>query len=390
MNYFKAFFSSGRGLSQDVKLICISEFLFFFGDGLFTFLLPVYIRQLDASATDVGLLYAFYYLSNGLSVLAGGFLADRFDRKKIIIFSSLIWIPVPLMMLMATSWSQMLLPMILYGAYFCAPAVSVHIAKSSAEHRYMFAYGMWSASTCLGYVFSPSLGGFIASSIGMHIVFLLSFAFFLASMFPLFFIRTQQTEENKISAKSSTEKTSNMTRLIILACFFSTAMFFYNLLNPLVSQFTNEVYGQSLLNIGIFGVATSMGGFFFSLTLGHIGDKLSRINAIAFSLLISACSFLLMITLNNFATLFVASFLAGAFGPFLYLMVGLVASLAPHRFEGRWVSVVQTSVTLTTFGAPLVGGLLYEFSSCLPFYVFIIAMLCLAVVAWIASKHFKQ
>ena len=129
-----------------------------FGDGLFTYLLPIFIRGKGASPADVGLLFSLLALSTALTIIPGGVLADKFDLKKIIIFGWLVWIPLPLMFLGATHWSQLVLPMILYGLFFNGPANNAYVANSSQAGNLTLTFALVSATWSSGYVVSPALG----------------------------------------------------------------------------------------------------------------------------------------------------------------------------------------------------------------------------------------
>jgi len=103
--------------NQDLKLIFISNFIGAFGDGLYAYILPLYIRGLAASSTDVGFLFSIFILSTALTIIPGGFAADRFDRKKVMILGWMIWVPLPLMFSFATHWTQLIPVMGLYGFF---------------------------------------------------------------------------------------------------------------------------------------------------------------------------------------------------------------------------------------------------------------------------------
>jgi MFS family permease len=158
-------------------------------------------------------------------------------------------------------------------------------------------------------------------------------------------------------------------------------MFFLYLLYPLIPQFTNVVYHQSLFRLGVFGTTTSAGWVIFSMLLGKIGDKHTKMMAVVTALAVSSLSFLLIILFNNFATLCVASFLAGASYTILFFMPGIIASASPERSVGKWVSISQAVVPSVGFGAPILGGILYETSPYLPFFLAIIVLSLLAIVA---------
>ena len=73
-------------LNRDLKLILACNLVGSFGDGLYAYLLPVYITgTLKANSVEVGILYAVMSLSTALTLLLAGMIADRYDRKKIMI-----------------------------------------------------------------------------------------------------------------------------------------------------------------------------------------------------------------------------------------------------------------------------------------------------------------
>ncbi len=359
--------------------------MFCFGDGLFYFLLPVYIRQLNASPFDVGLLFAVFYLSWTVTLLLGGLLADRFDQKKIIILGSLLWVPVPLAFANATNWGQLWLPMILYGTYFGEASICVYVLKSASPERTMQAFGLWSASVAFGYLFSPIVGGFLSASIGKQLVFIIAAVFYGVSVIPLLFVSRlprAEIKESQLPSKHTLTDLSRSKKLITLSAFFSMIIFAIFLLLPFISQFMNGVYGQSIFNLGVVGTATSLGWIFFSFALGKIGDKRKKTTAVLASTTITSFSFMLIALVNNFPFLCFASFLSGASHSIIGFVPGIVGSAAPKDHVGRWISVAQTSIYVAQFVAPVLGGVLYGFS---PYYAFLTTIVLLSVLTVAAT-----
>ena len=122
------------------------HFIGAFGDGLFIYTLPIYLRGLEASPANVGMLYSILSLSSALTIIPGGFLADRFDRKKIMILGWAIWVPIPLMFSVATNWSQLLPVMSLYGFLVAGPSISAYIFTSANKERITVTFAAFSAS----------------------------------------------------------------------------------------------------------------------------------------------------------------------------------------------------------------------------------------------------
>ncbi|MEM3789390.1 MAG: MFS transporter [Candidatus Bathyarchaeia archaeon] len=77
-------------LNRDLKLIFTSNLIGAFGDGLYAYLLPYYMKEtLKANSVEIGILYAFTSLTAALTLILAGAIADKYDRKKIMIADGL-------------------------------------------------------------------------------------------------------------------------------------------------------------------------------------------------------------------------------------------------------------------------------------------------------------
>jgi MFS family permease len=376
-------------LNRDLKLLCISNFIGAFGDGLFIYTLPIYLRGLEASPANVGMLYSILSLSSALTIIPGGFLADRFDRKKIMILGWAIWVPVPLMFSVATNWGQLLPVMSLYGFLVAGPSISAYIFTSANKERITVTFAAFSASWSLGYIFSPALGGYISTQIGTKWMFFLAFVLYAFATATLFLIQSQHPKKlNANSTNSIVSRPFESRKIILLSIYFATAIFVLSLTRPLVVQFLQDVFTIDSFRVGVLGSVTFSGWAIISMGLGKIGDKQSKATAVATALIISSISLIILISFNNFPVLVFASFLNGASYPLWSLMGAAVGSIAPETSRGRWISFSQTMTTLTAFIAPYLGGILYEASPYMPFQVVIVATLLLSLVAF--TKPLKE
>jgi len=164
--------------------------------------------------------------------------------------------------------------------------------------------------------------------------------------------------------------------------------FFLNLIRPLVVQLFQDVYGFDSVSIGLLGSIVFLGSAVFSIFLGKAGDKSGKMLAVGAALLIGGFSFAMFIYFNDFVVLAFASFLNGASYMIWSLMGASVGSIAPEASRGRWISLAQMSATLCAAIAPYIGGVLYEQSPVLPFYVTVAVSPIVALVALV--QLFKE
>jgi len=376
-------------LNRDLNLIFVSNFIGAFGDGLYVYILPLYIRGLKATSADVGSLFSIFTLSTALTIIPEGFLADRFDRKTIMILGWMVWVPLPLIFSAATHWTQLIPVMILYGFFISGPATSAYVVTLAKKDKVTITYTLLGASWWLGYIFSPGLGGYLSSVIGMQGVFFLAFIFYAVATGVLLFIKSQRVEKHlKPKTEPSRSGSSHAEKIVVLSLFFATVFFFLSLVRPLVVQFFQDVYSLESFHIGVLGSIGFLGSALFSIWLGKAGDKFGKMVAAATALLVGAFSFTLFISFNDFGVLTFASFLYGASYMLWSLMGACVGSITPEASRGRWISVSQMLATAAASIAPFIGGVLYEYSPYTPFYIIIGVSPLLSIIA--LTKPFKE
>jgi len=380
-----------EAFNRDLKLLFISNFIGAIGDGLYVYLLPLYLRGLQASSAEVGLLYSILTVSTALTIIPGGFFADRFDRKKVMILGWAVWVPIPLMFSISTNWTQLIPAMALYGFFLSGPATSAYVMTVARKDKVTITYTTISASWWLGYIFSPGIGGYISTAWSFQGVFILAFLFYGAATIVMFFISGQRAQKPNITNGKIRTRSWNLPyakKIILLSIFFSAVFFFLSLVRPLVVQFLQDVYKFESFQIGLLGSIGFLGSAVFSIGLGRIGDKRGKMISAAIALLVGSLAFALFTVSSNMLLLVVASFLYGTSYMLWSLMGACVGCFTPEESRGKWISLSQMLAVSTASIAPFVGGLLYESSPYLPFYIVVGVSPVLALVA--LSKTFKE
>ena len=361
-------------LNRDLKLILACNLVGSFGDGLYAYLLPVYITgTLKANSVEVGILYAIMSLSTALTLLLAGMLADRYDRKKIMIAGWIAWIPAPLIFSLANNWLQMLPGMILWGVWLGGPTTTAYIVGTADKSKLTFTFTAISSGWSFGYIFSPALGGYLAGIVGMRIVFYLASLLYAAATLMLTLVRSQYAkspDEQSSKERYSFFKLLRTKCLLKFSVFFASIMFVIMMFRPFVPQFIADAHHYRDFEIGILGSISFFSSAVLGIMLGKMADKWKKAYAIAASLFLCSMSIAIMLLFGEFSILVIAFFITGGSYLTWSLMGAVVGPLAPECIRARWISIPQTVSMFGSIVAPYIGGALYDIS---PYYPFLIA-----------------
>lgn len=339
---------------------------------------------LNASPVEIGILYTTANTCVAVTLLAGGFLADKYDRKKIMIISWLSWAPAPIIFAFAHNWTQMLPGMLLWGILFNQPASTAYIVTTVDKKKLTLAFTAISAAWSLGYTFSPALGGYLSQITSMQTVFFTASAFYASAGIILFFLTQQIPPKDTQPAtekKCSSLQVLKNRKLLVFSAFLGATMFAILLFRPFVPTFLSDAYAYGGFEIGILGSFYFFGSGIIGIALGKVGDKYKKAYALAAALLFTAVSLTLLLTFGNFHILLVTHMLIGASYLAWPIMNAIIGSSAPEKARARWVAIPQAVSMFGAVFAPYLGGVLYEASPYYPFIFGIAAALFMAVVA---------
>ena len=149
------------------------------GEWFSTVALFVLIYTLTGSELGIGLLFVIRMFSMALPQIFTGMLADRFSRKKIMIWSNLLSAIAVISLLLVNDENDVwliyaisALLMALHAVFI--PAESASIPNVTKENELLTANALnsatWSAALCLG----ASIGGFVVSAFGVEVAFLIN------------------------------------------------------------------------------------------------------------------------------------------------------------------------------------------------------------------------
>jgi len=380
-------------LSRDVKLICLSNFIGAFGEGLYVFVLPLYLLQLQASIVDVGAFFSIMYLFSALAPIPGGFLADKFDRRMVVFFSWGVWTLTPLIYAFSNNWVEMIPGAILWGTSMLgAPAINAYIVTSAKDKsKTATLLASFTSTWALGYIFSPAIGGYLTTVIGMKQVLLITTVFAAVCTSIYLFIGSQHAPkktENKENQPSRDISSSARKRLLAWSIFYALLVLTMQTSRTFMAPFLRDTVHAEEFYVGLFGSINFAGFAILGLLVSRLGDRWEKIDAILVCILMFALSTMAILFYPNPVFLLLVAFFWGGAIAYGALISSIIGAIAPEASRGKWISILMTSSMIAAVIAPYVGGYLYEISPYMPFFVALVVAFPVTVLA--LTKSFKE
>ena len=382
-----------KSFTRDIWLICLSNAIGAFGEGLYFWVFPLYIRHLQADYIQLGLVFSALYGVSALAPLPGGMLADRFDRKKVLILGWAPWVFAPLFYSFAQDWVQLIPGTVCWGiSMIGVPALNAYVITSVKDKKNLASVlsFVWS-SYSFSYIFAPTVGAFIATIIGMQWLLRLSGLLCAVATCIFLFLRSQnprkkETETPKKKLHDSGER--QLWRLMMIwAVFYTATTFFMTVGRTFVPTFLSEQVKLNDFYVGLFGSINFAGTTFIGIAVGRLGDKWRKQRAISVCLLLYIASMIPLLLIKEPAVIMPSAFLYGGAIVTGSIVSSYVGTIAPENKRGVWVSIPQMLSLIAAFVAPYLGGYLYAQS---PVYAFLVSVIPMPILVLSALTWLKE
>ncbi len=331
--------------------------------GLLVGLLPVIRESMGLNYLQTGLLISSFTITSGISQFFGGWLADKFTRRKIIAVGmggvGLSAIAIGFSPTYSIMMGTLVVMGIFSGGYHpsATPMFTSYFEKS--HHGRVIAVHMLGGS--IGFSASPVLGGLIAGLFGWRSAFLiLSVPVLIATFLIIFKFKERKRldvykESDVVSGRTKQiNKFSQIGRalrpiapLAILAILFQ---FVAGAAMAFIAIYLVDKHGISSVHAAMWLGIVRGGGIVGSLLGGWLSDKWWRVNALILALVVTG------------PALFLATRLPFGVGLIaVLLLLGLLMNMRQSTMQPLMVAYTPPALMATVFG--LYFGLSMEGSS---------------------------
>lgn len=361
------------GIPRDFGILAVSMFIWGLGEGLFIYFYPLLLQRFQIDSVQIGVALSLLGVIMALVPAPAGYLSDRFGPRLFIRAGMILGVIAAIMMAVDKSFPFFIAGLIAYTLTgFISPPINSYITQMRGSWSAQRGISYISGSFMAGGILGPMLGGRIAQTSGLAMIFRYSAGLFLIATVIIFFARRPVAPpETQESATTVANPLANPRFMALLVIIILTII---GLSTPqqLTSVYLQDVQHLSLQQIGLTGTFAGIGA---TIILFSLGNMPASTGMIAGQLLLGIFS--LFLWRGQSATVFYIGYLfTGGYRLYLSMAVAAVRPLVKARDVGLAYGLVQTGNALAVILAPLVAGFLYHYQ---PASVYTISLLILVV-----------
>ena len=330
------------------------------GSGMTAFAVSIYVYQSTGSATLVSLATLLAFLPTILLNPVGGVLADRYDRRLMMILGdSLSALGLLFMLISIQTGHRGIMPIFIgvtINSVFVSllePAYRATVTDIISEENYAKASGLVQIAGSSKYLISPFIAGLILTVSDIRAILIFDIATIIITAFAVASVKkrigiVKPTNDNFNFFKEFQAGVNSITRdkgvrsLVILMtfmCFFIA--FIQTLMTPMILAFADTK------TLGIMESVSAVGMLIGSVVIGILNIKKNYSKILMVSLMIAGIFMALTGTTTNITFIVVSCFLFFTALPFVNTCADvLIRMRIPNDVQGRaWgiISVITQS-----------------------------------------------
>ncbi|MDD5505212.1 MAG: MFS transporter [Candidatus Omnitrophica bacterium] len=329
------------------------------------------VFQLTNSAFLLGVVGFLGAIPIFLLSLFGGVLADRVNKRNILIFTQIVFMFLAFLLATLTQFKlinpqQIMFIALLNGTImaFDAPARQSIIVELVGKEHLFNAITLNSVAFNSSRIIGPAIAGMLISVIGMSGCFYLNGISFLAVIAALFWIKpgTGIVQNNNSAIRDLKEGLFFVSRhrsilgLVSMVAVMSLFGISYIILIPV---FVSNVLHTGVKALGILMSSIGLGALTGSLILARLGDFKYKGRLLVWSLFLFSLLLINFSLSNNYIWSVVSLvFLGGISVPATAVINTLLQIKVPDEFRGRVMSLFMTTFAgIVPFGSLISGSL---------------------------------
>jgi len=370
-------FRNYLGLNRNIGILAVSTFFLGLGEELWQAYIPKFLVELGASSVIVGIFYSCRDLLDGLYQYPGGWMNDRFGRKRTLMWFTTVAMGGYAVYALSSHWGLLFIGLVFVmgwksGAF---PATFAVIGDALPRGERSIAFSVQSILIRLPRVIGAPIGGLLIVALGMMAGMRTSLTVTLALAATVLFAQYRFYQEHPKNIEDFAQTSmkdiyknmpNDLKRLLLAECFVRVgeglSLAFIVLYVIDVLKFSTSSYG------GLYAIQQSVAITMY-IPSGKLADVTGRKPLVALTFLFFALFPLAVKFSGSFAGL-IGAFVVGGLKEFGEpARKSYIVDMADPHQVGRTVGVYYTIRNVLVVPAGAIGGLLWQISPDLTMYV---------------------
>jgi len=371
----------------NIAVIASSNAIRSFGGGIISAYVSSYFVKIGGDTIALGLMTSIASVIQCFVLFLGGFIADHYGRKRILVLATFYSVLFPLLYAIIQDWRIFIASTVIaaFGA-ISSPASHAIIADSFPPERRTTGIASLQVVSSFPVMFAPLIGGWLikiyGSIDGFRLACIYTAATALASALIILFL-LKETMPNGIGQeprllsndvlKDFTKRLTHLPRsLKALLVSYALIVFANGLVGQYYILYAIYIIGLTELDWGIIVSLQFLLANILRIPGGWVSDKFGKRKVMIISVLTCAPCTILFVHSR--------SFLQAVFAALLLIVTGiyyapaheaLQADLTPRAVRGRVTALWDIGSSVSVALGALIGGCLFKVvDSTTPFYLF--------------------
>ncbi|MGH4138345.1 MFS transporter [Clostridium sp.] len=356
-------------------IIWLGELISNIGSGMTAFGLGVYVWQLTHSAVDVAMVEMAALLPQILLCPAAGVLADRFDRRLLMLLGDIVSSFGLIVMLVLMNKGHIQVWQIClcvgFSSAFVAlldPAYKATITDLLTEDDYAKASGMMSIASSSKFLISPIIGGLILAVSGIKMILTIDILTFVVTVLAIFSVSRSLAVKSRVKKKMNFFKdlkegwqiickAKGVMLLVILVSVLMFYMGFIQVLSkPMILSFASEK------TTGILQTIVACGMMVSSIMIGNGILKRNYVNVMVASFIMSGIAMIGFGATTSIPVIIISGFLFFASLPYATTCIDvLIRKSIDNDKQGRVWGLISLISQLGFVIAYALAGVLSDY-----------------------------
>ena len=363
-----------ENLYSKFLLIWFGQFISMIGSGLTIFALGVFVYQQTHAVSSYTSILLCVFLPPFILRPFGGILADRYDRRLMMLIgdlgATLGLLFIFFIMLKGNIQLWQIYLGIAISSIFSAfqdPAYKASVTDLLSEAQYAKASGLVQLASSAQHLISPFLAGILLTIIDIKFIFMIDISTFLIASAIIIWIRktlvitkTEKPKQNFIADfKEGITEFSKNKGVIWLVGIIMIVLFFVGLLQALFLPMLLSLTGPKIA--GITQSVSASGMLIGSLFIGLFGSKNKHVKVLSISLFLAGLFFANLGLSTSIIFIIIVGFMFFAVLPFVNTSIEVLIRVnIDNKKQGRVWSIISTITYLGSIVAFVVAGFLAD------------------------------